>query len=64
MMHLAVGLCYGVMLANGNYVSFRLIGGNAAGQVDVESPAGSGNQTTLHALLGGGYSAYWQIPCP
>ena len=63
-MKLTLGYCYGFVLASGKYVEFRLVGGNAKGQVDVESPFGSDNITDFHALLGGGYTAYWEIKCP
>ena len=63
-MKLTLGYCYGFLLANGQYVEFRLIGGNAKGQVEVESPPSSGKITDLHSLLGAGYTAYWEINCP
>ncbi len=63
-MKLTLGYCYGFLLAGGKYVEFRLIGGNAKGQVEVESPPGSGKMTDLHTLLGGGYTAYWEVKCP
>ncbi len=63
-MQLGVGLCYRVLLANGQVVSFRFTGQDAAGNVIAESPPGSGQTVNLLQLIGGGYTAYWQIDCP
>ena len=63
-MKLALGLCYCVLLASGQSVTFRLIGGNDKGLIDVESPPGSGKIVELHSLLAGGYTAYWETDCP
>jgi hypothetical protein len=61
---LTLGLCYCVLLASGKYATFRLIGGNDKGLIDVESPPGSGTIVDLHSLLAGGYTAFWEIDCP
>jgi len=63
-MHLALGLCYAVLLADGTVVEFRFLG-NAGpkGQIVGESPPGSGTQVDLLQLLRG-YKAYWEIKCP
>jgi hypothetical protein len=62
-MQLALGLCYAVLLANGNVVQFRFTGQNANGQVIIEVPPGSGNIVPFYNTIGA-YIAYWQIPCP
>ena len=53
-MHLALGLCYAVLLADGTVVEFRFLG-NAGpkGQIVGESPSGSGTQVDLLQLLRG-----------
>lgn len=60
-MKLVIGCCYGFLLANGQYAEFLFIVGNAKGQVEVESPPGSGTVTDLHTLLGVGYTVYWEV---
>ena len=63
-MKLSLGLCYCVLLSSGKCVTFKLVGGNANGKVDVETPPGSGKIADLHTLLAGGYLAYWEVKCP
>jgi hypothetical protein len=58
-MHLALGLCYAVLLADGTVVEFRFLG-NAGpkGQIVGESPSGSGTQVDLLQLLSSSFADF------
>jgi hypothetical protein len=64
-MQLSLGLCYAVLMADDSVIEFHFLGASGPkGEIQGESPPGSGRKINLVDLLRQGYKAYWEIDCP